>query len=442
MNKKIIYKITIAISIMISIVTTIIVVNKFINKNNVNTSAKLASNEVMKLNVKSVDSVNEELYINFVNASLASMTLEIFFDQNNLEYENNMENSNYSNGRILYTWVSETGKNKKIDNVGPFNFKSKNDNDSKIVVTGEFYNENGERIDIQSGSINITKNINENNEENVKNVENNTSVNTDKSNANLLVLRLNHEGISPEFSKEIKDYYIIIDETINKFDITTIAENTNSIISITGNNNFKTGLNIINISVKSEDKTNETNYKIYVTKTSNKEKANANLENLAVENGTLTPEFDANITNYKVEVSNSVEIANILAVPENINAKVKIDKSSKLEEGNNRAEIIVTAEDGITIKKYIVEIHRRNNEEEKNVEENIKIQAEKLSAILAENNNQEKEDEETNTQENNITDENKETDRKTQEDIYVYCSAGVAIAIIVICIFYNKFKRK
>lgn len=442
MNKKIIYKITIAISIMVSIVTTIIVVNKFINKNNVNTSAKLASNEVMKLNVKSVDSVNEELYINFVNASLASMTLEIFFDQNNLEYENNMENSNYSNGRILYTWVSETGKNKKIDNVGPFNFKSKNDNDSKIVVTGEFYNENGERIDIQSGSINITKNINENNEENVKNVENNTSVNTDKSNVNLLVLRLNHEGISPEFSKEIKDYYIIIDETINKFDITAIAENTNSIISITGNNNFKTGLNTININVKSEDKTNETNYKIYVTKTSNKEKANANLENLAVENGTLTPEFDANITNYKVEVSNSVEIANILAVPENINAKVKIDKSSKLEEGNNRAEIIVTAEDGITIKKYIVEIHRRNNEEEKNVEENIKIQAEKLSAILAENNNQEKEDEETNTQENNITDENKETDRKTQEDIYVYCSAGVAIAIIVICIFYNKFKRK
>ena len=94
--------------------------------------------------------------------------------------------------------------------------------------------------------------------------------------------------------------------------MTVIAENSNSTITITGNDNLKTGLNTINISVKSEDKTKETNYKIYVTKTSNIENANANLENLAVEHGSLIPEFNTNVTNYKVEVSNNIENVNVL----------------------------------------------------------------------------------------------------------------------------------
>ena len=208
------------------------------------------------------------------------------------------------------------------------------------------------------------------------------NINISKDNTNLSVLRLNYEGISPDFSKDIKEYYIVVDEKVKKFDMTVIAENSNSTITITGNDNLKTGLNTININVKSEDKTKETNYKIYVTKTSNIENANANLENLAVEHGSLIPEFNTNVTNYKVEVSNNIENVNVLAVPEKINANVKIRKSNKLEIGDNVVEIIVTAEDNITKKKYIVTVHRRNNEEEEKTEEHREVQAEKLSTIL------------------------------------------------------------
>ena len=284
----------------------------------------------------------------------------------------------------------------------------------------------------------------QNNEKEVQNKNNsennidNTNISTD--NTNLAVLRLNYEGISPDFSKEVKEYYIVVDDKLNKFDITAIAENPNSIVSITGNDNLKTGLNTININVKSEDKTKETNYKIYVTKTSNIEKANANLENLAVENGTLVPEFDSNVTNYIVEVSNDIESVNILAVPEKINAKVNINKSNKLDVGDNTVEITVTAEDNITKKKYIITIHRRNSEEEKNEEAEIKSQAEKLSAILQQNNNindnSEEIKEETDTE---IVNEEKETEAK--ENIYVYISAGIAIAIVIICMLYKKSKK-
>lgn len=223
------------------------------------------------------------------------------------------------------------------------------------------------------------------NKNNSENNMDNTNISTD--NTNLAVLRLNYEGISPDFSKEVKEYYIVVDDKLNKFDITAIAENPNSMIDITGNENLKQGLNTININVKSEDKTKETNYKIYVTKTSNKENANANLENLAVEHGTLNPEFAPTETNYKVEVSNDIENVNILAVPERIDAKVNINKNSKLEVGDNTVEITVTAEDGITKKKYTIIVHRRNNEEEKEKEDNVKQQAQKLSAILQQSNN-------------------------------------------------------
>lgn len=442
MNRKIIWIICIIIVIIISI----IMLKKFTNMNNSkNVNAKLASNEVVKLRVNKTDEGNEELYVGFNNTSIASMTLEIFFDTKNLEYENNMENSNYSDGRLLYTWVSETGKNESINEIGPFKFKKMTDTNSKVVVTGEFYNEKGERINIDSQSINIissTQKIDTDDEEKVEN-KNSNNANISKDNTNLSVLRLNHEGISPNFAKDIKEYYIVVDETLDKFDITTIAENPNSTINITGNNNLKTGLNTININVKSEDKTKETNYKIYVTKTSNIEKANANLENLAVENGTLNPEFDANITNYKVEVSSDTDTVNVLAVPERINAKVNINKENKLEVGDNTIEITVNAEDNITKKKYVVIVHRRNNEEENQLKEEKKQQAEKLSAILQKNNNINNNMEQEVVKEENVevTSELGEKNNQTFNNIYVYSTAGIAIILIIICVIYNKRKK-
>ena len=39
------------------------------------------------------------------------------------------------------------------------------------------------------------------------------------------MLRLNHEGISPEFKKDQKEYYFVTDNKIDNLEITAIPEN-------------------------------------------------------------------------------------------------------------------------------------------------------------------------------------------------------------------------
>ena len=55
--------------------------------------------------------------------------------------------------------------------------------------------------------------------------------------------------------------------------------------------------------------------------------------------------------------------------------------------GNNTIQVNVLAEDGITNKKYQLIVHRRNEQEEIQYEQERKVEAEKLSAILEEQNN-------------------------------------------------------
>lgn len=202
--------------------------------------------------------------------------------------------------------------------------------------------------------------------------------------AYLSVLRLDHEGISPEFGKDVKEYYFIADNTIQNLEVTAIPENANATVTVTGNTNLKIGKNLIQINVISEDKTKEEVYKIYVTKTTNIELANANLETLAIREVFLNPEFDNNITNYRAEIPNETEKIEILAIPQSPKATVTIAGNNEMKIGDNTIIVNVLAEDGITNKKYELIVHRRNEQEQIEYEEERKVEAEKLSAILEE----------------------------------------------------------
>ena len=74
---------------------------------------------------------------------------------------------------------------------------------------------------------------------------------------------------TPEFSGEIYEYKIVLDETqadITKLDIQAIGEQEDFIIDITGNEEIQEGENIITITVKSKDGQHSVTYKILVTK--------------------------------------------------------------------------------------------------------------------------------------------------------------------------------
>ena len=182
--------------------------------------------------------------------------------------------------------------------------------------------------------------------------------------ATLNSLRLDIPGLVPEFSKTNYQYYLTVSNDIKDIEAITESKNPNDNIEISRNRSIKQGLNTITISVTSEDKTKKNEYKIQVTKTTNLELANTDLETLAIEGTLLYPPFDNSETNYKAEISNKTEKLNILAIPQNEKAQVQIVGNENLKIGKNIVEITVTAPNSITKKKYKIEVYKRNEEQE------------------------------------------------------------------------------
>lgn len=107
------------------------------------------------------EEVNIKLEI--INEQIAAFTVEIYWNSSILEYIKGPENSNYSNNRIIYTWVSDTGRNQKDIQTGEFKFKVLKEEHTNITISGEFYNEQGKKIEIDNRSIELEVKENEKN---------------------------------------------------------------------------------------------------------------------------------------------------------------------------------------------------------------------------------------------------------------------------------------
>lgn len=395
-----------------------------------NISYATNAGEVYLLSGKQVLEKGEEVEItvSIKNVKTAAFNCYLYFDNSKLEYISGPENTNIVENRIIYVWYdSEGGDNEKEGELSKFKFKAKEDGLAIFNIEGEFYNSAGELIKTEFKETQIqigkeqTKLKNKSEEEQGSNSQSN--------NAALQVLRLDREGITPIFEKDIKEYYIIIPSSVNDIEVLAISENPNATIEVTGNTNLKEGLNIITIQVTSEDKTQNNIYTIQATKTDNIELANTNLEILAIENILLNPHFDANITHYNIEVPNEATILNILAVPENQYAKVEIVRKEKLEEGNNLIKIIVTAQNGFSQKVYEVNAYRRNQEEENKYIEEQEENREKLEEIY-----------ETQKISNESEKKLQESEDKKQNKVIWIVVIGI-VAILVIILIVWKYKK-
>ena len=377
--------------------------------------SKASNSEIFLQASKSNIEIGEEfgITINTNNSNIAAYTIWMYFDNEKLECISQIDNINILDNKIVYTWFSDTGKNKELSELFSLKFKAKQNGVSTISIAGEFYNENGEKINFEFNSLDITIGK-ESEENNISNFTDSEQLQKDVESLNLDIMRVNQEGISPDFNKNITQYYLIVDENTNKLNITAIPESSKAKVNITGNENLKNGLNVIKITVTLNDK-NKTYY-INVTKTNNTQSANTNLETLAVENYIIEPNYQSNITNYYVEVSNLETFVNILAIPEDVNSKVLISGNEKLDFGTNNVTITVTASNGITKKNYNIEIYKRNKEEEQNRKEEIKENEQSLNNIL--------ESVENDNIETNIIGTNQEYENENNKNI---------IRIIVIC---------
>lgn len=197
-----------------------------------------------------------------------------------------------------------------------------------------------------------------------------STTSTKSSNAHLSKLQINQEGLTPNFNKNKTSYAVTVGENVNDLKVTAVAEDSKSKVAISGNTGLKNGDNKVYITVTAQDGTKKV-YTITVTKTGDANKSNSYLQNLIVENATLSPEFSKEIFEYDCgTVGKSVETLKILAFGENENVKIDITGNDKLSEGDNKIIVKVTSEDGTTTKEYVITVKKNSNiVEENNIEE-------------------------------------------------------------------------
>lgn len=200
------------------------------------------------------------------------------------------------------------------------------------------------------------------------------------SEARLKELKVDVEGLTPEFDKNTTEYYLVVDLSVNKLKITASTVDNKAKWAIYGNKNLKEGENTITINVTAENGTKK-EYYIHVTKVDNIEMANAELENLDIQGFSLYPSFKSNIYSYNLNINQEVSNLEIIAVPQNEKAKVEIEGNENLHEGENIIKINVTAENEETIRTYKINTYISFDKVE--IEEEDKAPAIVLIVILS-----------------------------------------------------------
>ena len=427
---KVIFKIIIFIFVFMFFINYIIL----FNFNNI--YARTKGNVYLSSNKQEVN-VGEkiEISINIEGFNTSAYDFELYFDSHKLEFlenANDKDNINLINNKINYIWFDRSGKSEVTGNIKTFRFKAKKDGIVYFSLNGNFYTNKAQEVDTTLNNLQVNiVDINNNKSILQKQAEEEIGESNNRSNSKLQNLRLNIEGLVPEFNKDVFDYYLTINNNINNLEILTVPENKNSKIEITGNENLKEGLNIIKVQITSKDNTSSSSYIINVTKTNNIEDANTNLETLAIQNYLLYPNFDNTVTNYNVEVANDTDNINLLAIPEDEEANVEIDKNEELQEGNNNIKITVTAKNSYTKKVYNINVYRRNEYEEKE----YKLEQEENKKLL---NNIQK----TSANQNNDNKQNKtEEQRIKNKDIYLIVTLIIILIILIFTIVFFKIRR-
>lgn len=88
---------------------------------------------------------------------------------------------------------------------------------------------------------------------------------------------------------------------------------------------------------------------------------NANLTELYISSGKLSPAFSANVTSYNIEIPYAVTVLTVSVNTADKNAKVDVTGSKQMKVGKNTRVIKVTAPNG-TVKSYTLNITRLEND--------------------------------------------------------------------------------
>jgi len=101
--------------------------------------------------------------------------------------------------------------------------------------------------------------------------------------------------------------------------------------------------------------------------------SNSYLKSLSLDRAGMSPVFNKLITTYSLVVPSDVVSIDVLATKEDANAEVFVTGNTNLQDGLNRINIVVTAEDG-TKRTYVINVTKTDNIEEANANlENLAV---------------------------------------------------------------------
>ena len=402
-------------------------------------NVQAAGNVSLSANKTSVN-IGEEFTISISISGMqaASLTARVTVDTSKVEYVSGPSNSNFRNGRIIYTWTDPNGGDTPLTSgtIATFTLKARAGGTAGFSVSGDFYSPEETAINPVFSGVTVTIIEQEPAEPETPEVPETPTVPADNptpstpqepetppiepttepqtepetpdtqttpntpteqntpenpptpptipntqvtpatpstsennqtaelgSNTNLKSLRLDVATIVPDFQTNTLQYTAAVNETISDIDVLAVPEDTNSNISITGNHDLQIGENLIQVTVVAQNGDKKT-YNITVTKTEAANLANSYLENLAIENAFLVPEFRYDIFTYTVDIGSSQDSLNILAVPQRESANVRIEGKENLVFGENTIIIVVTSEDGTSSNTYTIKAYRKTEGEE------------------------------------------------------------------------------
>lgn len=282
-----------------------------------------------------------------VSMSIKSLAIDDN-DISNDNTDNNLENNVDNNTD------NDNNNNDNQNNIDQEENKPNNEPDNKPEEPSNSGN-NSNPSEEKNTEVKPPKNNNQNNNSNYKEEDEDTK----SDNTNLKSLKVDVEGLSPEFDKNITEYYLIVDLTIEEVNVEAVPEDEKSKITITGNSDLQEGENTVKILVKAENGNTKT-YTINITKTNDLEKVNATLKSLSVKGFNFYPSFKTNIYNYNLTVNEKLTQLEILAETEIEEATYEIIGNENLTEGNNLIKIIVTAKDGETKREYKINVYLSN----------------------------------------------------------------------------------
>lgn len=178
------------------------------------------------------------------------------------------------------------------------------------------------------------------------------------SDNDLKSLNVNGYTISPNFTPGNTNYTLEVPYEAESITVNAVTNDAKASASVTGNSGLQVGNNVVTIKVTAEDGSVK-EYKINVTrkdKTPVKD-SDSSLKSLDVSGYTLTPSFKSGVTNYTIEVKDSIKGLDVSAIANSLKAKVEVTGNSGWGSGTNNIKIKVTAEDGSTT-TYIVTVKR------------------------------------------------------------------------------------